>query len=177
MTTLFVAPAGDRGLNTQLLTGARFLHLRNVFLPINFYTSTNQGRARTDVGRRRNVCATFQSFKSMLWIHKNFQDEVCLCRMDVTSFNWRHGITLRYTARGEGKRQREGSGDKKIGWIENGVRTEQKTRWALRNCCCQEHEKRKRGRQSGRRGGREGRRSSSQTEGKRSPSSYPLHTV
>lgn len=145
------------------------------------YTSTNQGRARTDVGRRRNVCATFQSFKSMLWIHKNFQDEVCLCRMDVTSFNWRHGITLRYTARGEGKRQREGSGDKKIGWIENGVRTEQKTRWALRNCCCQEHEKRKRGRQSGRRGGREGRRegrrSSSQTEGKRSPSSYPLHTV
>lgn len=36
------------------------------------------------------------------------------------------------------------------------MRTEQKTRWALRNCCCQEHEKRKRGRQSGRRGGREG---------------------
>lgn len=35
--------------------------------------------------------------------------------MDVTSFNWRHGITLRYTARGEGRRQREGSGDKKIG--------------------------------------------------------------
>ena len=72
------------------------------------YTSTNQGRVRTDVRRRRNVCATFQSFKSMFWIHKNFQDEVCLCRMDVTSFNWRHGITLRYTARGEGKdRERE----------------------------------------------------------------------
>lgn len=42
MTTLFVAPAGDRGLNTQLLTGARFLHLRNVFLPINLHVDQSR---------------------------------------------------------------------------------------------------------------------------------------
>ncbi len=67
--------------------------------------------------------------------------------------------------------------DRKIGWIENGVRTEQKTRWALRNCCCQWHEKRKREGEweTGREEGREGERwGYAARQRERSPSSYAL---